>query len=304
MSLHGWPSAAAVCGPISVLNSSESSVKRLSSSICQTKRSGWRRSPGVCEAGCRGSAGRGGACRLAFGRRGGDGAAMRRCRLGWLQLAARLRRGRRFDGVQRLRPATQRSPAAPSMLRCRSVRCEILPASLSPCGAAGGQRRGGERERRRARRGLSARPSLAWRRRRRVQQRAVGRKQRERLVAAGEQPLRLLRQRQTRPGLFGRDHQDGRRAIGQRRSASRCTSARRPCVRRNRAAAPAAAPRHAAACRRAARSAARPSPWDRWCDRSVRWTMRALKIAAAAGLPQRIRVASALHSHTGMSLVA
>ena len=28
-SLHGWPSAAAACGPISVLNSSESSVKRL-----------------------------------------------------------------------------------------------------------------------------------------------------------------------------------------------------------------------------------------------------------------------------------
>src|SRR5205814_9694684 len=30
----------------------------------------------------------------------------------------------------------------------------------------------------------------------------------------------------------------------------------------------------------------------------------ALKIAAAAGLPQRIRVASALHSHAGMSPVA
>src|SRR5437868_15535527 len=30
----------------------------------------------------------------------------------------------------------------------------------------------------------------------------------------------------------------------------------------------------------------------------------ALKIAAAAGLPQRMRVASALHSHTGVSAVA
>ena len=121
---------------------------------------------------------------------------------------------------------------------------------------------------------------------------------------AGEQALRLLLQRKARGRPF-RSRPPGWRACDRpARSASRRTSARRPCGRRIRAAVPAAAPRHAAACRRGARSAARPSLWDRWCGRSARPATRALKIAAAAGLPQRIRVASALHSHAGTSPVA
>ena len=44
ISPHGRPSTAAVRGPISRMNSSEVMVKRPSASICQTKRSGGRRS--------------------------------------------------------------------------------------------------------------------------------------------------------------------------------------------------------------------------------------------------------------------
>ena len=43
MSCHGRPKPSAVRGPISLVNSSEPSVKRPSASVCQTKRSGCRR---------------------------------------------------------------------------------------------------------------------------------------------------------------------------------------------------------------------------------------------------------------------
>ena len=271
ISLHGWPSAAAACGPISALNSSESTVKRLivvhlpdeAKRLAAFARRSQSRLPRLGLAGVRR-----GRLRLI----GGVQAA------GWRRAAGRFAgrdlSGRRFGGGLTAAAAPIRRPPAAAvdapepMRRSKSGRSPCSPSACPAASAVAASGRGAERGEAFG----AAKPGP--RRRRCVQQRAVGRKQRHRLVAAGEQTLRLLRRakdvarrlRLRSPGWPACD----RRA----RSASRCTSARRPCVRRNRAAAPAAAPRHAAACRRAARSAARPSPWGRWCGRSVRWTMR------------------------------
>ena len=50
MNGHGCPTSAAVRGPMTARNSSESTVKRPSGSICQMKRSGWRRSSSAAGA--------------------------------------------------------------------------------------------------------------------------------------------------------------------------------------------------------------------------------------------------------------
>ena len=130
MSLHGWPRAAAVCGPISALNSSEPSVKRPSSSICQTKRSGWRRSRCGCAAGC--SGGGGGFARRSFGwrfrlRGGFDGM---RCR-GF----ARSRCCRRPSAVRRggcFRGRRGRPPTKPSMHRSRCAQSKSCRRRARP----------------------------------------------------------------------------------------------------------------------------------------------------------------------------
>ena len=137
-----------------------------------------------------------------------------------------------------------------------------------------------------------------------MQQRAVGGKQRGRLVAAGEQTLRLLLRSEARGPAFSvaTTRMAGVRSASEIREQVHISAPpMRPPNPRSRSSR-GAAPCGSVPARRAICSAAEPLG-SMVCPVSA-VDEAALKIAAAAGLPQRIRVASALHSHAGMSPVA
>ena len=141
---------------------------------------------------------------------------------------------------------------------------------------------------------------LALRRRRRVQQLAVGGEQRQRLIAAGKQALRLVLERKTRPAAsVATTRMAGVRSASEIREQVHISAPpMRPPKPRSRSSR-GAAPCGSVPASRAICSAAEPLG-SMVCPVSA-VDEGALKIAAAAGLPQRMRVASALHSQTGMS---
>ena len=206
---------------------------------------------------------------------------------------------RRRRGYSRGTKVTSRAvdPSAPT----RSI--EIRPAAMRRLRRVRRPAPWRPRARRRAAARLSARPRLSKRRRRRMQQRAVGGKQRGRFVVSGQQTLRLLLEREMRACFFVGDHQDGgrpsvsrdARAAAHHRAAHASAETAQPFE-----------PRRSAMRQRAgeARDLQRRRALGIDGVAGQSGGRCALKIAAAAGLPQRIRVASALHSHTGMSPVA
>ena len=316
ISLHGWPSAAAVRGPISAMNSSESSVKRPSASICQTKRSGWRRSrrrsqrrlpwraigfaatgrPAFRHSVLRrrrgGGARTGGAagCGAAAGRRRRRSAVI-------LQLAWR-RRARR--------PVSRRakaSPAARSMHRRRCARARSCRRHRSPsawpCRPAPWRRAASRRARRAMWRGRarSAPPAS----------RAAARRRPRTARAASSQPA------SSRCACSASESRGPAASVATTRMAGVRSASmireqvhisappKRPPKPRSRSSR-GAAPCGSVPASRAICSAAEPLGSMVWPVSAA--DDAALKIAAAAGLPHRMRVASALHSHAGMSPVA
>ena len=254
----------AVGDPISAMNSSEPTVKRPSASICQTKRSGWRRSATAClgsrrrgrewpapgpppRSGSGAVAGAARAPRAVLRLRGGGGASvsaiaadlvgrldrtLRLQRLGDERVVRARRYARRFGrDRRRLRPIG----------RCRQRREAIArrTAALPPPDAF--ERERARRSRRTpspcasARRAEAARrrpPRASWRRpaagglRCRMNSKAPsGENAANGPVEAVEQAAHPFGERQVRSGRFGRRDEDRAASRPPARGASSCTSA-------------------------------------------------------------------------------
>ena len=214
MNGHGWPISAAVRGPMIARNSSESMVKRPSGSICQTKRSGWRRSSAGGKA-----AGAGGNGASSGNSSGCTGSAMScattSCAVDVVRNhVARNRLGRRrFD---------ERRGGRGSRRRCGHRRRRCIGSGGGPAGrlaqrhephrrfvhAIGGDRRKVI--------GRSPVTDHAACRRRRADQHAVIAEHRDRIDIGGEQPRHAFLQRQMRAAGLGGGDQHGRCAVGER----------------------------------------------------------------------------------------
>ena len=203
ISLHSRPNAAMVRGPTSSMNSSEPTPKRPSASMCQTKRSGWRRSAAACW------------CAAAARRRGSDGVRRRgrSGRRGLCDCRGAACAGRAcsercgMDDCQHGRCRRRRDAcAATSMNRVAQARCAAgtvrfrapLAASVSMPSA---DKRGGAGEPR-LRRGIG------------INERAVGRESRDGVPAVGEQSAHALAERERRSRRLGRGDKHRAGAVG------------------------------------------------------------------------------------------